>query len=108
MVESEIQQESPPLALVVASSAQHITSRRRKRPVDQSPLRHLSCVVRGRLHLVASLFKEEVLPCGRLVAQEWPQHITAPRKLSTPSARHQRERQRAGKYQARVRARTRA
>ncbi len=86
--------------------AQHIACRRRKRPADQPPQRRLSCVVRGRLGLVAALFTAAVLPCGRLLAEAWPQTITAPRKLPRPADLHQRERKRAQKRRARARART--
>jgi len=89
-------------------SAQHIACLRRKRPADQPPERRLSCVVRGRLGLVAALFKAEVLPCGRLVAEAWPQTITAPRKLPKPSQHRQRERKRVQKRRARARPRTAA
>ena len=85
--------------------AQHIASRRRKRPAGQPPERRLSCVVRGRLGLVAALFKAAVLPCGRLLAEAWPQTITAPRKLPRPADLHQRERKRAQKRRARARVR---
>lgn len=51
-------------ALGESLPAQHIASRRRKRPVGQPPTRRLSCVVRGHLGLVAALFTAEVLPCG--------------------------------------------
>lgn len=86
--------------------ATHIARKRRKRPAGQPPARRLSCVVRGRLGLVAALFKGEILPCGKLLAEAWPQTITAPRKLPSASALHQRERKRA--HKRRVRARTRA
>ena len=88
--------------------ATHIARKRRKRPAGQPPERRLSCVVRGRLGLVAALFKAEVLPCGRLLGDAWPETITAPRKLPSASALHQRERKRAQKRRARARARTAA
>ncbi len=88
--------------------ASHIACRRRKRPLDQPPPRRLSCVVRGRLGIVAALFTAEMLPVGRLVAQAWPQSITPPRKLPRPSQRRERERKREQKRRARVRARTAA
>jgi hypothetical protein len=83
----------------------HIARKKRLRPAGQPPQRRLSCVVRGRLKLVAALFTAEVLPCGRLVAETWPQTITSPRKLPRPSALRQRERKREQKRRARARAR---
>jgi hypothetical protein len=50
------------VALGESLLAQHIARRRRKRPLDQPPTRRLSCVVRGRLALVATLFTAQVLP----------------------------------------------
>ena len=70
------------------------------------PERRLS--VAGRLGLVAALFTAEILPCGRLLPEAWPQIITTPRKLPSASALHQRERKRAQKRRARARARTAA
>ena len=65
--------------------ARHIARRRRKRPADQPPERRLSCVVRGRLDLMAALFTAESLPQGKLLPEAWPQTITAPRNLPRPS-----------------------
>ena len=86
--------------------AKHSACRRRKRPADEPPMRRLSCVVRGRLGLLAALFQAEVLVCGRLLPEAWPQTVTSPRKLPSTSARHQRERKR--EYKRRARARVRA
>jgi hypothetical protein len=86
--------------------AQHIARRRRKRPADLPPPRRLSCVIRGRLGLLAALFTAEVLPCGRLLASAWPETITSPRKLPKPS--HLRERERKREQKRRSRARERA
>jgi hypothetical protein len=104
--QAEVQQEqNHPAANLPAT---HIARRRRKRPAGQPAPRRLSCVVRGRLSLVAALFNAEILPCGRLRAEAWPETITAPRKLPSASALHQRERKRAQKRRARARARTAA
>jgi hypothetical protein len=86
--------------------ATHVAARRRKRPADQPPARRLSCVVRGRLRLVAALFLGEVLPCGLLLTQPWPMVIKPPRKLPSASSLRQRERKREQKRRARARART--
>jgi hypothetical protein len=88
--------------------AQHIARRKRKRPADQPPPRQLSCVVRGRLGLVAALFTAEVLPCGTLLAEAWPETISAPRKLPKPSHLRERERKREQKRRARARQRVAA
>jgi hypothetical protein len=85
--------------------AHHVACRRRKRLADQPAPRRLSCVVRGRLGLVAALFNALVLPCGRLLPEAWPQTITAPRKQPRPSQLRERERKRAQKRRARARAR---
>lgn len=74
--------------------AQHIARRRYKRPAGQLPTRRLSCVVRGRLGLVAALFKAEVLPRGKLLTEAWPQTITSLRKLPKPSQLRQRQHKR--------------
>lgn len=99
------QEQNHPATSLLAT---HIARRRRKRPAGQPPKRRLSCVVRGRLSLVAALFNAEILPCGRLQAEAWPETITAPRKLPSASALRQRERKREQKRRARARARTAA
>jgi hypothetical protein len=86
----------------------HIARKRRLRPAGQLPQRRLSCVVRGRLGLLAALFQAAVLPCGRLLAEAWPETMTPPRKVPSASALHQRERKREQKRRARARARTAA
>ena len=102
--EQEHEQKGPGTDLPVT----HIARRRRTRPADQPPERRLSCVVRGRLGLVAALFNALVLPCGRLVPEAWPQTISAPSKLPRPSQLRERERKRAQKRRARARARAAA
>ena len=74
--QAEEEQHQEPLG--ASLPAKHIACRRRKRPASQLPARRLSCVVRGRLGLLAALFKAEVLPCGRLLAEAWPQNIASP------------------------------
>lgn len=83
--------------------ATRIARRWRTRPEAQSPQRRLSCAVRGRLELVATLFNAEVLPCGRLLPEAWPQSVTTPRKLPRPSELRRRERKREQKRRARAR-----
>jgi hypothetical protein len=74
--QAEEEQHQEPLGTSLL--AKHIACRRRKRPASQLPARRLSCVVRGRLGLLAALFKAEVLPCGRLLAEAWPQNTASP------------------------------
>lgn len=106
---AEVQQEQT--ACSKELPATHIACRKRKRPADQAPARRLSCVVRGRLILVAVLFSSAALPgCGCLVAQAWPEHVGPPSKLPCARALRRRERQRLKqrRKQARARAKARA
>src|SRR5947207_15769880 len=64
----------------------HIAHRRRKRAAGQLPARRLSCVVRGRLVLLAMQYQSEAFPVGILRAGPWPQTIIAPQKQPKPSA----------------------
>ncbi len=50
----------------------HIARKRMQRAPTQQPVRRLSCLQRGRLVLLAALFKAEALPLGRLVPEPWP------------------------------------
>ena len=90
----------------------HIAHRRRKRAVGQLPARRLSCVVRGRLVLLAMQFQSEPFPVGILRAGPWPETITAPQKQPTPSAvkkkKTQKEKQRRKRQKRRARERVHA
>ena len=90
----------------------HIARRRRKRAVGQLPARRLSCVVRGRLILLAMQYQSEPFPVGILRAGPWPETITAPQKQPTPSALHkkktQKEKERRKRQKSRARTRARA
>lgn len=88
--------------------AQHIATRRRKRPAGQPPPRRLSCVVRGRLSLLAVLLGAQRLPWGKLLPQAWPESISPPKKLPRPCKQRERHRKREQKRRARQRARTAA
>src|SRR5258708_35529035 len=64
----------------------HIAHRRRKRAVGQLPARRLSCVVRGRLALLAMQYQSEPFPVGILRAQPCPETISAPQRQPKASA----------------------
>ena len=91
--------------------ATHLARQRRKRPVGQLPPRSLSCVVRGRLELLARLFQAERFPMGILQAEVWPETMTPPQKHN-PSRlskkKTQKEKERRKRQKRRARARTRA
>ena len=88
----------------------HIARQRRTRAVGQRPARRLSCVVRGRLILLAMHSQSEPLVVGILRAEPWPQTITTPRKQLTPATgkkrktRKEKERRKRQKRRARERA----
>ena len=90
----------------------HIARQRRTRAVGQLPARRLSCVVRGRLILLALQYQSEPFPVGILRAGPWPQTITAPQKQLKPKAGNkkktskEKERRKRQKRRARERART--
>jgi Transposase DDE domain len=89
----------------------HIARQRRKRPTGQLPPRRLSCVVRGKLILIATLFLSQPLPVGILQAEAWPETMIAPRKqkasvVSRKKTQKEKERRKRQKRRARERART--
>jgi hypothetical protein len=105
-LEEEMQQSPPGSALPV----RHIASKRRKRDFRQLPPRRLSCVVRGKLELLALLFLAQPFPVGMLQAEVWPQAITAPRKLPVAAGskkKTQKEKERRKRQKRRVRERSR-
>ena len=104
--EEQLQQNEPGAAL----PAHHIARQRRKRPEGQLPPRRLSCVVRGRLELLAMLFQPETFSVGILRAEGWPETMTAPQKqnssaLSKEKTQKEKERRKRQKRRTRVRAR---
>ncbi len=105
--EEQVQHHEPGASL----PARHIARQRRKRAEGQLPPRRLSCVVRGRLELLAMLFQREPFPVGILQAEVWPETMTAPQK-HTPSAlskkKTQREKERRKRQKRRARERARA
>jgi len=75
-LEEQFQHNEPGASL----PTRHIARQRRKRALGQLPPRRLSCVVRGRLELLAMLFQPEPFPVGTLQAEVWPETMTAPQK----------------------------
>jgi Transposase DDE domain len=106
--QEELFRQNPPGA---ALPAQHIACKRRKRSLSQRPPRRLSCVVRGKLELLAMLFLSQPFPVGILQAEVWPEAMTAPRKQK-PSVvskkKTQKEKKRRKKQKTRARERSRA
>jgi hypothetical protein len=86
-----------PLPSLEQLPEKHIARKRMKRAATQQPVRRLSCLQRGRLLLVAALFKAEVLPLGRLVPEPWPETITPPKKMPKPPKQRQRQKRRERK-----------
>src|SRR5947208_15739183 len=90
----------------------HIARQRRTRAVGQLPARRLSCVVRGRLVLLALQYQSEPFPVGILRAGPWPDTLTAPQKQLKPSAvnkkktHKEKDRRKRQKRRARERSRT--
>ncbi len=107
-LEAELLEHEPGASL----PQRHIAHRRRKRAAGQLPARRLSCVVRGRLILLAMQSQSEPLALGSLQAEPWPKTVTAPQKQPTsargtkkksPKEKQRRKRQ---KRRARERVRT--
>jgi hypothetical protein len=89
----------------------HIARQRRKRPAAQSAPRRLSCVLRGKLMLIAMLFLGQPLPLGLLQAQAWPETMSAPQKQKASvvsKKKTQKEKERRKRQKRRARARSRA
>ena len=106
-LEEQREQHEPGASLPV----HHLAHKRRKRPVGQPPARRLSCVVRGRLQLLAMLFQGETFAVGCLQAEVWPETMTPPQKptppgLSKRKTQKEKERRKRQKRRARTRART--
>ena len=87
--------------------SRHIARQKRTRPAGQPPVRRLSCVVRGRLVLLALLFQAEPFPLGLLRPGEWPATITPPRKQPEPSEVHKQQRRREKERRRAQKRRTR-
>jgi hypothetical protein len=92
--------------------AKHIARRKRTRPMGQLPARRLSCVVRGRLLLLAAQVQGQPFPLGILRLDPWPQQIVAAQNLlpscKRKSAKTVKEKQRRSRQKRRAYARSRA
>jgi hypothetical protein len=80
--------------------------------VGELPARRLSCVVRGRLILLAMQYQSQPFAVGILRARSWPQTITAPQKQPKPSTgkkkKTQKEKDRRKRQKRRARTHSRA
>jgi hypothetical protein len=85
----------------------HIARQRRTRAAGQLPARRLSCVVRGRLVLLAMQSLSEPFPVGILRAAPWPDTITAPRKQLKPSTGNKKKTRKERRKRQKRRARAR-
>ena len=86
-----------PLACLEQLPATHIARQRVLREPSQPPVRRLSCLQRGRLLLLAALFKAEPLPLARFVPEPWPETVIPPQKGPTPLQQRQRAKRRERK-----------
>ena len=107
-LEAQLLQNEPGASL----PKRHIAHRRRKRAAGQLPARRLSCVVRGRLVLLAMQYQSEPFPVGILRARPWPESITTPQKQPKSSAlnkkKTQKEKARRKRQKRRAREHARA
>ncbi len=86
-----------PVACLEQLPQRQIARQRLQRAPTQPPARRLSCLQRGRLVLVAALFKAEPLPLAAFVPEPWPQTVTPPKQGSKPSQQRQRKKRRERK-----------
>jgi len=89
----------------------HSARKRRKRPAGQLAPRRLSCIVRGKLVLIATLFLSHTLPLGILQAEVWPETMKAPQRQSASvvsKKKTPKEKERRKKQKRRARERSRA
>lgn len=86
-----------PVACFEQLPQRHIARQRLQRAPTQPPTRRLSCLQRGRLVLLAALFKAEPLPLVRLVPEPWPETVTPPNRGPKPSQQRQRQKRRERK-----------
>jgi hypothetical protein len=87
----------------------HIARRKLKRAVGQAPRRQLSCLVRGRLLLLAQLFLSQPWHIGAFCSEPWPEQCSPPLKRVSPNQQrvraHVRERKQRSKQSAKKRKR---
>lgn len=86
-VEQQDQQQAPP-PLEERLPQTHVALRKRHRSLVVHAPRRLSCVVRGRLHLLAMTLLAQPLVVGSLVPEAWPDFIVSPQKHLPPALRH--------------------
>ena len=84
----QLEQEQTLLPLEERLPEKHVALRKRHRCPAKSTPRRLSCVVRGRLHLLARTFLGQPLEVLRLGPEAWPQTMEPPQKHLVPTLRH--------------------
>jgi len=82
------QQEQALLPVEERLPETHVALRKRQRGLASQSPRRLSCVLRGRLHLLALTLLAQLLVVGRLVPDSWPAAIVPPQKHLAPALRH--------------------
>lgn len=107
-LEAEVLEHEPGTSL----PERHIAHRRRKRAAGQLPARRVTCVVRGRLILLAMQYQSEPFTVGSLQAEPWPETMTAPQKQPKSSGltkkKTPKEKQRRKRQKRRARERVRS
>ena len=74
-----------------------IAHRQGRQPTGERPPRRLSCVIRGRLVLLALLLTAEAWPKVALVPERWPETLPAAKPPPNPVWQRQREKDRVRK-----------
>lgn len=97
-----------PLACLEQLPQTHVARQRLKRAPTQPPVRRLSCLQRGRLVLLAALFRAQPLPLARFVPEPWPQTVTPPKRGLKPSQQRQRQKRRERKKRQKAAQRRKA
>jgi hypothetical protein len=105
-VGSQAEQELPS-ANVASLPPTHIARHRHKHS-DVPLARRLSCPQRGRMVLLAALIRSEALPLGAVIVAQWPEMLTAPKKVLSTTRQRQRQKRQEHKRRNKASKRRRA